>query len=243
MAGKLGFTFYPKDWWTSDTFFDLEAEERYLYLECLFLMYQNDGYLDLKREKIAARLRMEISEEMWKKITDYFEVDDELGFTHPSVNKRLRRAQASRENGKGGGRPKGSTKKPKKPSGKPEENLPLESEREGEEEIKTPANDESFDWGNLLKLINRETGRLGDKNREFKVINEAVRRKFRARLKEYSKTDIRSAIQNAPKDKFHKETNLKHLTPEYFSRAKTIDMYSTAEPDSEQKVVARAMRN
>jgi len=240
MSSKLGFTFYPKDWWTSDTFFDLEAEERYLYLECLFLMYQNDGYLDISREKIAARMRMEISENMWKKITNYFEIDDELGFTHSSVNKRLRKASASRENGKKGGRPK----KPRKPSEKPEENLPLESEREEEreEESKPSANDESFDWDNLLILINRETHRLGTK-REFKVINNSVKAKFKARLKEYSKTDIRSTIENAPKDKFHIETNLKHLTPEYFSRAKTIDMYSSSEPDSEQKVVARKINN
>ena len=30
---KLGFTFYPKDWWTSDTYFDLDIVERYYYLE------------------------------------------------------------------------------------------------------------------------------------------------------------------------------------------------------------------
>lgn len=114
---KLGFTFYPKDWWTSDTFFNLVAEERYIYLECIFLMYQNDGYLNLTKEQIERRLITQIKPKVWDKITQILTKTD-LGYTHNSIKKRTSKSTTSRENGKKGGRPK-------KPNN-PEINPPLE---------------------------------------------------------------------------------------------------------------------
>lgn len=117
---NLGFTFYPKDWWTSDTFFELDTEERYIYLEIIFLMYQNDGYLTLSKEKIETRLRTQIKPKVWEKIT-YLLTYTDLGYTHKSVKKRRKKSETSKENGKLGGRPP----KIKEPNN-PVINLPLE---------------------------------------------------------------------------------------------------------------------
>ena len=107
---KLGFTFYPKDWWTSDSFFELEPLERYYFLECLFLMYQNDGFLTLSKVQLERRLITQIKPNSWDKITQLL-TQTELGYTHNSVKKRRTKADVSRENGKKGGRPT----KPKNP--------------------------------------------------------------------------------------------------------------------------------
>ena len=72
---KLGFTFYPKDWWTSDTYFELDPFERYVYLECLFLMYANDGYLTTSKDKLELRLRTQIKPSTWEKNNPAFYPD------------------------------------------------------------------------------------------------------------------------------------------------------------------------
>lgn len=126
---QLGFTFYPKDWWTSDSFFNLQPFERYIYLELLFMMYSNDGFIANKKVMIESRLRTTIKEEVWVKITDLF-VKDGDKLTHISVNKRLKKAISNRENGKKGGRPK----EPKKPKKETQINPPLEKEEEREKE-------------------------------------------------------------------------------------------------------------
>lgn len=101
---KLGFTFYPQDWWSSDSFFDFNATERYVYLECLFIMYRNDGYMKTQKTQFENRIRINVSDEMWDKITAKFIKTDD-GFTSLTVNKRLKKAYTSRENGSLGGRP------------------------------------------------------------------------------------------------------------------------------------------
>ena len=79
---------------------------------------------------------------------------------------------------------------------------------------------DKINFEKLLETINKHTGR------EFKVINEAIRKKYRARLKEgYTKEDIFEAIQNAVREDLHVETGMKYLTPEFFSRADKIDLY------------------
>lgn len=104
---SLGFTFYPKDWWTSDSFYILNPFERYLYLEILFMMYANDGFVANNRVMIEARLRTTIREDVWAKITDLL-VKDGDQLTHVSVNKRLRISESNRNNGRRGGAPVGN---------------------------------------------------------------------------------------------------------------------------------------
>ena len=82
-------------------------------------------------------------------------------------------------------------------------------------------NNNNINFEQLLSFLNSKT------DRDFKVINKQVQGKYLARLKEgYTKFDILDAIINAVNSDFHKESNFKYLTPEFFSRAETLDKYS-----------------
>ena len=79
----------------------------------------------------------------------------------------------------------------------------------------------TIDFDLLLKFINKTL------SKNFKPINKKVKASFKARLKDgYTKEDITNAVKNSVKDSYHKETNFKYLTPEYYSRAKTLDLFS-----------------
>ena len=80
----------------------------------------------------------------------------------------------------------------------------------------------NINFDKLLSFINSKTGR------NFKVINERTKKKYNARLKEgYTKDDILNAIINAVNSDYHKENGFKYLTPEFFSRADKLNMYSS----------------
>jgi len=79
---------------------------------------------------------------------------------------------------------------------------------------------ESMDWEKLLEFINGRTGR------KYQLINDAAKRKYRARLREgYTKQQIQNAINNCVESEHHKGTSFKYLTPEFFSRTSTLDIY------------------
>lgn len=78
----------------------------------------------------------------------------------------------------------------------------------------------TLDFVKLLSFINQKTGR------KFKTINKDVKRKYEARLKDgYTKQDILNAVINASNLQYHKDNGCQHLTPEFFSRATTLDKY------------------
>ena len=143
---KLGFTFYPKDWWTSETYFSLSPIQRYYYLESLFIMYSNNGYMKTQKTQLENRMRTQISDEDFELVTTGFILEDNK-YTSPTVNKRLRKTLANRKNGVKGGRPKKIDEKPKEPNLETQNNPPLEREREREREV----NIESID-GWILKV-------------------------------------------------------------------------------------------
>ena len=79
-----------------------------------------------------------------------------------------------------------------------------------------------IDWDKLLNQFNKITGK------NTKVINQQVKNKILARLKEgYTKQDLLNAIQNCFNDPYHKETNHKYLTIEFISRSDKMEKYST----------------
>ena len=83
-------------------------------------------------------------------------------------------------------------------------------------------NSNNINFDKLLSFLNSKTGR------NFKIINEATKKKYYARLKEgYTKDDILNAIINAVNSDYHKENGFKYLTPEFFSRADKLNMYSS----------------
>jgi hypothetical protein len=63
--------------------------------------------------------------------------------------------------------------------------------------------------------------------KQSRVINDKIKRKYQARLKEgYTKEDIAKAMRSCSVDKFHKESNYKYCTLEFFSRSETIDKHA-----------------
>lgn len=71
--------------------------------------------------------------------------------------------------------------------------------------------------------------------RKFRKINDSVRSKFNARIKDgYTIEDIRTAIVNASQNQYHKETGFQYLTPEFFSRPATLDKWSVSTTQTEE---------
>ena len=78
-----------------------------------------------------------------------------------------------------------------------------------------------IDYQALLETLNTAF------SRSFKLINKKVRSSYEARLKDgYSKDQIMDAINNCKINDYHKEKNYQYCTPEFFSRAETLDKYS-----------------
>ena len=101
-------------------------------------------------------------------------------------------------------------------------NTPIEEKLKDNNTINNNTiNKDTINFDKLLSFLNSKTGR------NFKIINEATKKKYNARLKEgYTSKDIANAIENAVNSDYHKENNFTYLTPEFFSRANTLDKYS-----------------
>jgi len=64
-------------------------------------------------------------------------------------------------------------------------------------------------------------------SRKFKVISEATKGKYKARIREgFTVDDIVNSMKVVFNDEFHRENNFKYITPDYFSRYKTLTMHS-----------------
>lgn len=111
-------------------------------------------------------------------------------------------------------------------------NTPIEEKLKDNNTINnnTINNKYNINFDKLLSFLNSKTGR------NFKIINEATKKKYYARLKEgYTKDDILKAITNAIQSDYHKENGFKYLTPEFFSRADKLNMYSSINNKSKEK--------
>lgn len=96
----------------------------------------------------------------------------------------------------------------------------------------------NIDYLALLGFVNKTFGR------KFEVINEKTKRAYKARLKEgYTKEQIMSAITNAAVSKYHKDNNYQYCTPEFFSRAETIDKYSDLTIKTESDAILEHLKN
>lgn len=97
-------------------------------------------------------------------------------------------------------------------------------------------NNNTINFDKLLLFLNSKT------KRNFKIINEATKKKYRARIKEgYTSKDIANAIENAVNSDYHKENNFTYLTPEFFSRAVTLDKYSNVNNKTKEKNVNKSV--
>jgi uncharacterized phage protein (TIGR02220 family) len=130
-----------------------------------------------------------------------------------------------RVNGKKGGRPK------KNPTLSEETQPFLEKPKKADSVNDSVSVNESdtninkvktLDFDKLLFFIKQET------RREFRTINKSVQNKYKARLRDgYLKADIQNAIKYACSMQYHKDNGFQYLTPEFFSRADTLDKYGS----------------
>jgi len=158
-----------------------------------------------------------------------------VDITFESVKQNLKRdlakwelrAEKSRENGKKGGRPTKPNvtqetqqviSEPRKPV---KDTVTVNVTGTDNKEVDSTTA-KAIDFDNLLKYINLTFGR------QFKIINDTVKTKYKARVKEgYTSDNIREAINNCKKDPYHIETNYKYCTPEFFSRSVKLDLHSS----------------
>lgn len=141
------------------------------------------------------------------------------------LKKYEKRAEAARSNGKRGGRPKNPTKPNESQKTQSVILQPKKAVSVSDSDsvsVKKNIIPSKINFDGLLGLINETFGR------QFRTINKNLKSKFNARISEgYTKDDIKNCILHARKDEFHKSNGFKYCTPEYFSRATTIDKYAS----------------
>jgi uncharacterized phage protein (TIGR02220 family) len=102
-------------------------------------------------------------------------------------------------------------------------------------------NTKPIDFERLLEYINKSFGR------KFLKINDNVKAKFKARIKEgYKIENIKDCIDNLKNNQYHKDNGFQYCTPEFISRSETLDKYSikTIETklSNEDEYVANVMK-
>lgn len=97
-AQKVGYTWYPKDWWTSETFFNTDdLIVRLLYREVIDLLNLGGGFWKADRSYLNKLQRYQISDEQWSGLSALFirkTSENVEVWAHDSVTKRLGRTQA-----------------------------------------------------------------------------------------------------------------------------------------------------
>lgn len=137
---SLGYTWYPQDWWTSETFKRLKRYPlvRYAIRELFDLMYKEGKPIEMNRDYLIDDFNIELSDEEYQKLLDFIVITEDGKWWINSIRKRLTKAESARENGKNGGRPKGS----KKDKNNEEEKTQKPSEKTQEENEKTKENNQ-----------------------------------------------------------------------------------------------------
>jgi uncharacterized phage protein (TIGR02220 family) len=80
--------------------------------------------------------------------------------------------------------------------------------------------------------------------RKFRVMNDKVKRSYKARIKEgYTIDDIHNAIKNCQANAYHKDNNYQYCTPEFFSRADILDKYSDRTIVTESDAILAHLKN
>jgi hypothetical protein len=134
--GKLGYTWYPKDWGNSESVFELNLTERGLYRELIDLAMLNDNKTEVKLEVWSRKFAIDIDslKSILGKLMhlDLIKVNGESLFI-PSCESRLNLVR--------GGSKGGKTSKPTaKPTSKPFESLEEKNEKPTPNQIEKKVN-------------------------------------------------------------------------------------------------------
>ena len=149
---KLGYTWYPKDWGSSESVFELNLSERGLYRELIDLAMLNDNKTELKLDVWSRKFAIDVEglTVILGKLTSLglIKIKAELLFI-PSCESRLKLARGGSNGGK-------KSKPPIKPNEKPlgsleEKNekptpnqIEIEKESKKEKESKEPPSEKEF---------------------------------------------------------------------------------------------------
>jgi hypothetical protein len=94
--------------------------------------------------------------------------------------------------------------------------------------VENPKSDFDYNLKRCLDAINAAFGK------NYRVINDNVKKKYKSLVKQYEWRDVVNAIKGVKADSFHIEKKYKYATPEFFSRPTTVDKYgftSEAKPE------------
>ena len=223
------FKFFCSEWTDGDiTLESLEVQGLFINICSYYWSNECDVNLDKLKKKFRGQeknIDLLIGTGIIKIKSNLGEVI--INFLNEQRSERNVKSKVNSINGAKGGRPKKPIETENKPNALDslsETKGIKKREEEKREEEKKPNNNVgnkiSFDWNKLLLTFNKIT------SKSCRVVNKKTKDQLKARLKEgYTKEDIITAIKNCYVDEYHKETNHKHLTLEFITRAVKLDKY------------------
>lgn len=199
---------------------------RYALRELFDLMYKEGEPVEMNREYLKDDFNIELSDFEYEKLLEYITVSDDGKWWVSSIKKRITRAEASRENGKKGGAPKGNsnakktTQEPNKTTKENNLNNPpykreIETESKIENEMKCDSpsifQDESTkkqkadkpDFEGIIALFNNTCILLP----QVQKLTQTRKSAINARLKEYSMAAIETVFKKVAENDFFAGVN------------------------------------
>lgn len=220
------FKFLPTEWLTGNIAYEDLAVQG-LFINVCSIYWQRDGILSI--EDIKRRYKRE---DLISSLTEggFIEVENDMlsiSFLDEQLEAANHISRKNSENGKKGVLAKAlkikeTSATASTPLSDASATLSKEEEEEEVNKKKNISKVDTFEFDKLLDYIKKAF------NRDFKLINKAVQKSFNARLKDgYSKKDIMNCIDNLAKNSYHIENGFQYCTPEFVSRASTLEKYST----------------
>ena len=193
--------------------------------------------LHLDSIEVLEQLTDEQAGQLFKAIRDYhLGIDPQLDFALNMVffpfrnqfkrdlEKYEKKCEVNRENGKKGGR---------NPKPKETEETQTDAKKPDKDKDRDKDNDkekENVNFDMLLSFFNHTF------SKRSKIIPSSVRRKYLNLLREgYTIEDVKSAMTNARKDQYHRETLFKYCTLEFFSRSEKVDKFANPSEQENKK--------
>jgi hypothetical protein len=246
---KLGYTFYPKDWASSESVFELNLSERGLYRELIDLAMMNDNITEIKIEVWSRKFAVSIEdlEAILNKLIslNLIEINGQTLFI-PSCESRLNMVRGGSVGGKKSkgsvkGISKGSSKGISKGSVKQ-----IEREIEREEEIKEniipmsgkPDDVKEDSKDSIITTITEKWITYINSIFAKKYTSASWSKKIEPNIKKLLKAygdksklsdNFKIVTKNILQDTFHLENNYRYVTPEYVSRLAVFDRFLNIE--------------
>jgi hypothetical protein len=133
------------------------------------------------------------------------------------LDKWKRISERNQENGKKGGRPK-----------KTQKTQAVISEPKKADNVSDSVSDSVINKEQLKLFYESLQGNFNDLfHKRTRIFPDKIKTQYKARLKEgFTLGDIVNAMKNASLDEYHKNTNYKYCTLEFFSRPEKIDKFA-----------------